>query len=113
VQLQQSLALLHIAFAPGQILGVARVDQVHLKTTFFQNVVQGNSVDPGRLHRYRHYSTTLQPVRQPIQIGRETPELAYWFRISIRTHRHIVGSVTYVNPCGLGVNHIQPRVVGL
>jgi len=59
------------------------------------------------------HSTTLQPVRQPMQIGRETLELAYRFRISIRTHRHIMGSVTYVNPSGLRVNHVQPRVVGL
>jgi hypothetical protein len=106
VQLQQPLAFLHIAFAPRQIFGVARVDQVHLKTPFFQNVVQGNPVDPGRLHRYRRYATTVQPVRQPMQIGRETLEPAYWFRISIRTHRHIVGSVAYVNPRGLGVNHV-------
>jgi hypothetical protein len=41
-----------------------------------------------------------------MQIGRETLEPAYWFRISIRTHRHIVGSVAYVNPRGLGVNHV-------
>jgi hypothetical protein len=48
-----------------------------------------------------------------MQIGRETLELAYRFQISIRTHRHIMGSVTYVNPSGLRVNHVQPRVVGL
>jgi hypothetical protein len=41
-----------------------------------------------------------------MQIGRETLEPAYWFRISIRTHRDIVGSVAYVNPRGLGVNHV-------
>jgi len=49
------------------------------------------------------HSTTLQPVRQAMQIGRETIELAYRFQISIRTHRHIMGSVTYVNPGGLRV----------
>ena len=38
-----------------------------------------------------------------MQIGRETLELAYRFRISIRTHRHIMESVTYVNPSGLRV----------
>ena len=59
------------------------------------------------------HSTTLQPVRQAMQIGRETIELAYRFQISIRTHRHIMGSVTYVNPSGLRVNHVQPRVIGL
>jgi hypothetical protein len=40
---------LYIAFAPGQVLGVARIHQIDFKTPFFKNVVERNPIHPGRL----------------------------------------------------------------
>ena len=51
VEFQQPLALLHVAFTPGEILGVPRVHQIDLKAPALQDLVQRNPVDARRLHR--------------------------------------------------------------
>ena len=64
VELQQPLALLHVALAPGEILGVPRVHQIDLKAPSVEDLVQRNPVDAGRLHRDGGHAALLQPVRQ-------------------------------------------------
>ena len=59
VELQQPLALLHVALAPGEILGVPRVHQIDLKAPRVEDLVQRNPIDAGRLHRDRGHPTVL------------------------------------------------------
>jgi hypothetical protein len=47
VELQQPLALLDVALAPGEILGVPRVHQIDLEATCVEDLVQRNPVDAG------------------------------------------------------------------
>src|SRR5690349_17405178 len=73
-----------------QVLGVARIDQIHFKAAVFQNLVQWNPIHSSRLHGYRLYSTTLQPVGETMQFRRRTLKPAYWFWISVRPHRDVM-----------------------
>ena len=59
VELQQPLALLHVALAPGEILGVPRVHQIDLEAPRVEDLVQRNPVDAGRLHRDRGHAALL------------------------------------------------------
>jgi hypothetical protein len=59
VELQQPLALLHVALAPGEILGVPRVHQIDLEASRVEDLVQRNPVDAGRLHRDRGHAALL------------------------------------------------------
>ena len=47
VELQQPLALRHVALAPGKILGVPRVHQIDLEAPRVEDLVQRNPVDAG------------------------------------------------------------------
>ena len=67
VELQQPLALLHVALAAGEILGVPRVDQIDLQAARLQDLVQRNPIDARGLHRHGGHPTLHQPVRQAMQ----------------------------------------------
>jgi hypothetical protein len=45
VQALDPLAVLHIALAPGHILGLARIDQNDVKAPALQNLKQGNPIN--------------------------------------------------------------------
>ena len=62
VQLLQPLAILYIALAPRYVLDMARVNQHHLKTALFENLVQRYPVNTRRLHRHRLNPTQAQPI---------------------------------------------------
>ena len=111
VELQQPLALLDVGLAPGEILGVPRVHQIDLKAPSVEDLVQGNPVDAGRLHRDRGHAALLQPVRQTMQVGRETLKPTDRVGIPIWPDRDVMRAVADVDPGGVGVHHLQPRVI--
>ena len=102
VQLQQPLALLHVALAPGQILRVAGVDQIDLESAGVEDLVQRHPIDAGRLHRDRRHAALLEPVGQPMQVGRETLEPAHRIGVAIRSDGDVVGAVATSMPAALG-----------
>src|SRR5215216_6375160 len=108
MQLQQPLTLLHIALAPGQVLGMSRVYQIYREATFFQNLVQRNPIHTRRLHRYGLDSACLQPVRQTVQVRGEAFEPAYRLWVSVRTHCYVMGHIAHVDPVGLGCMTSSP-----
>jgi hypothetical protein len=59
VELQQPLALLHIALSAGEILGVPRVHQDRRQVRGPPRSHQGNPIDAGRLHRDGGHPTVL------------------------------------------------------
>jgi hypothetical protein len=112
VELQQPLALLDVALAPREILGVPRVHQINLKAPSVEDLVDRNPVDAGRLHRDRGHAALLQPVGQPMQVGGEALKATNRVGIPIRPDRDVVGAVADVDPGGVGMHHVQPRVIG-
>ena len=63
---------------------MARVDQEDLEATGFEDFIQGDPVDAGRLHRDARHAASREPVGEPMKIGRETPEGTDRFRIALR-----------------------------
>jgi hypothetical protein len=110
VELQQPLALLHVALAPGKILGVARVHQIDLKASRVEDLVQRDPIDAGRLHRDGGHAAVLEPVREPMQVRRETVKPADRVGISIRPDRDVMRAVADVDARGVRMHHLQARV---
>ncbi len=46
-----------------------------------------------------------------MQVRREAFEPAHRLSILVRPHGYIMGAVAHVDPCGSGMQHIQPRVL--
>jgi hypothetical protein len=111
VELQQPLALLHIALAPGEILGVPRVHQIDLKAPRVEDLVHGNPVDAGRLHGDGGHPAVLQPVRQTMQVRGETVKPADRVWVPIWPDGDVMRTVADVDPSGVGMHHLQARVL--
>jgi hypothetical protein len=62
VELLQPLAILHVAFAARNMLGLPRVDQHHLKARFFELLEQRNPVDTRRFHRHGFDPAAFEPL---------------------------------------------------
>jgi hypothetical protein len=66
VQLQEPLAFLHVALAPGQVLGVPRVDQIDLEAARLEDFVHGDPLDPGGLQGDGRDTALQEPVGEPL-----------------------------------------------
>jgi len=69
------------------MLGISRVDQHDFKSALLEDLVDWDPVDPSGLHGDRAHATSLEPVRQALQITSEGPEAAHRLSIAIRRHR--------------------------
>src|SRR5678816_2992729 len=92
---------------------MARVHQIDLETTLFEDLIERNPIDAGRLHGYRLYPTTLQPVGHPMQVSCKTLKPAYWLVISIRRHGDVMRTVPHINSRSMRMNHLQAWLFGL
>src|SRR5262244_378871 len=113
VQLHEPLTLLYVALAPRQILRLPRINQIHFKTSFFQNVVDCNPVHSRRLQGYRPNRTLLQPDRHLLQFRRCTSEATHGLAVPCRRHSHIVRFVADINTCGVRMHDFQTEVFAL
>ena len=111
MQLQQPLALLHVALAARQIPGVPRVDQVHLQAGFLQHVIQRDPIHSRRLHRHRHNAVFLQKHRQFPKVRGEASEPPHRLRAFVRRNRDIVLAIAYIDPGRVAMHHVQPGIV--
>ena len=107
------LTLLYVTFAPGQILRVPGIHQVHFETRLFENVVCGDPIDSGGLHGDGSYPALLQPIGHRLQLRRGAPAAPDRLGISARRYRHVVRFVADINPCGIGMEHFQGEVFAL
>src|SRR5450759_3299507 len=107
MQLLQPLAVQYVRLAPGYILQMPRIHQKDADTALFQDLVQGDPVDPGRLHRHRIHPTGFQPVGQPLQILGKNPKTAYTLFVAVWRHGYIDLLPTDINPGGIRVDLIQ------
>jgi len=106
MQLHQPLALLHIAFAPRQILRLPRVHQVDFQTHLLEEVVHWDPVHARGLHGYGPNSALLQPIGHGSQLGCRAPEVPHRLAVVVRRDRHVVGFVADVNAGGVGMDEL-------
>src|SRR5664280_1624046 len=108
----QPLRIADVSLASGHVLGVARIDKEHGKSTGIEKLKNWNPVHAGRFHNDRLDATFLKPIYQPMQIGRECTEAAYRLRRAIRPYGSHVHSRPYVDGSRVWVDH-QHRAVDL
>src|SRR6476469_4726926 len=82
----QPLRITNIGLAPGDVLGIAGVDKKHSETTCIEKLENRYPVDAGRFHDDGLDAAFRKPVYQPMEIGREGSEAAYWLSRAIRPY---------------------------
>ena len=107
VQLPEPFAIADIALAPRDVFDVARVDQEDLEATGFEDFIQGDPVDAGRLHRDARHAASREPVGEPMKIGRETPEGTDRFRIALRWNCDEMLGRAAIDPSDIHVDLLQ------
>ncbi len=112
MQLQQPLTLLHVALAPRQVLRVPGVDQIDLEPAAVQDVIERQPIHPGRLQGNGRHAAVLEPIGEPMQVGRKAVKPAHGIGIAIGPDGHVVGAVADVDARGVGMDHVESRIRG-
>ena len=107
VQLLDPLAIQDVALASRHVLQPAGLDQLHLETPPFQQLEQGDPIDPGGLHGDRRHAALRQPVGDGLQVRGEGAEGPYGLRVaSLRNTDEMHGGPN-VDACGVEVDLLQ------
>jgi hypothetical protein len=109
VQALQPFSVADVSFASRHVLRVPGVDHHHLEPALLQNFEDRDPVDPGGLHGDRFYSTTGEPVRQPMKVIGESLERPDRFRVAIRANGRDMHGGTDVDRGRGGMNRGQTR----
>src|SRR5216683_5743793 len=105
----QPLAVFDVALAPAHVVHVVGIDQHHLQPALLEYFVNGDPVDPGRLHRHRLDATLHQPVGEVMEVGGEGAEFSYWLGVAVARYGHVVAGRSTVDACGVGLNALEQR----
>ena len=84
-------------------------NQHHLEAPFFQHAEQGYPVHPSRLHDHGLHAALRQPLRQTVQVGRESLKLAHRLFGPIGGNCHIVAGGAHVDAPSVQVQLGQLR----
>jgi hypothetical protein len=106
----QPLRIADIGLASRHVLGIARVDKEHSEPSCIEKLKNRNPVDAGRFHDDGLDAAFHKPVDQPMQIGREGAEAAYWLRRAICSDSSHVHRRSDVNGSRVRVDHGQGAV---
>src|SRR5665647_3511729 len=101
----QPLRIADVGLASGHVLGIARIDKEHSKSTGIEKLENWNPVDAGRFHNDCLDATFLKPIYQPMQIGREGTEAAHRLRRAICPYGSHVHSRPDVDGSRVRVDH--------
>ena len=101
MQLLDPLAVQDGAFAAGHAFHVAGVDEQDLDPARLEDLVEGDPVDPRRLHGDRVNPARLEPGGQRGEIMGETRELPHGLVVPIVGHRHPVARAPDVDARGV------------
>ena len=110
VQLQQPLTLLHVGLAPGQILRVPGVDEIHVQTARVEDLVEWDPVDAGGLHGDGRDPTLLEPIRQAMEIRGKAVKPSHRLGIALGSDGDVVRAVADVNPRGVRMHHLEAGI---
>src|ERR1700731_1103131 len=79
----QPLCIADIGFAPGDVLGITRINEKYRKATSVEELENRNPVDAGRFHDNGLDATFLKPVHQLMKVCRESTESPHGLRRTI------------------------------
>ena len=85
------------------------IDEVHLEAACLEDFVDGDPIDPGRLHRHAGDPARRQPVRQPMEIGRERRKRSHGRGVAIGWHGHEMFGGAAINSGDVRVDPLQHR----
>jgi len=111
VQLLEPLAVEDVGLASGNSPDVPGIDQQHFDPAFFEDLVERDPVDPGRLHGHRLDPTRLEPVGQREELVREALELAHRLLVPIVGHRDPVALASDVDAGGVEVDLLEDSLL--
>jgi hypothetical protein len=103
----QPFRVADVGFAPGHVLGVARVNHHHLETPLLEDLEDRDPVNPGRFHDHGFHSTTSEPVRQAMKIIGKSPERLDGLLVTVRADGRDMHGGTNINRRRGGVNPRQ------
>src|SRR5258705_13916690 len=101
VQLLEPLTIKDIRLAAGDVLNVARIDQLYFESTSLEQFEQRDPVNTSRFHRHGSDATLLQPSGQGLEVTSKSAKLA---------HRKWIPSFGYCHQVLLGPD-INPRSI--
>ena len=105
MQLLQPLAIQHVGLAARHVLHAPGIHQDHREAPLFQHTEQRYPVHAGGLHGHGLHTALRQPVRQTVQVPRESLKLLYRLLGPIGGYRHIVAGGPHVN-----ARHVQVQL---
>lgn len=77
MELAQPLAIQHIGFAAGYVLGRTGIHHDHGEAALFQQVEEGNPIDARGFQGHRRHATGVEPVGEGAEIGGVRAEFAH------------------------------------
>ena len=107
MQFLEPLAVDDIGFPTRDVFHVTRVDEDHVEAPRFQDLVEGNPVDPGGFHRHGGDAARGEPVGQAMEIRRERGERAHRGRVPVRGHGDIMHGGAAIDARGIGIQALQ------
>lgn len=105
MQVLDPLAVRNIRLSSGNVLDVVGVYDPNVNFSLLQNLEQGNPIHARRLHRDRPNPALLQPVGQPLQIGREGLKALNGFRVSVARYGNEYLRCTNVDSGSIGLDN--------
>lgn len=88
MQRLEPLGIVDVGLAPGDVFDVARVGHDHADATGLEDLVEGDPIDPGRLHRHGVDTAGHQPLGEAMQIARKALEGPHRLGIPLRRDGH-------------------------
>jgi hypothetical protein len=107
VELLDPLAIGHIALASGDSLDVSCVDEEDLDSALFEDLVEGDPIDPRGLHGDGVDAAGLEPVGQCDEFVCEALELTHGLLVPIFGNRDPVAFAPDVDSSGVEVDLLE------
>ena len=107
MQLLEPLGVIDVGLAPGDMLDVARVGHDHADATGLEDLIEGDPIDAGRLHRHGVDAAGHQPVGEAMQITREALEGPHRLGILLGRDGHDMELGADVDARRLRIEHRQ------
>ena len=85
VQPLQPLRIADVRLPSRHVLGVTGIDHHDVKSALFQNLEDGDPIDPSRIHGDRLDPTASEPVCQSFQVTGKSTERPHRLFVAIRT----------------------------
>jgi hypothetical protein len=91
---------------------VPGVDQIDLEPAGVEDVVERQPIHAGRLQRDGGHPTLLEPIGEPMEIGRKTLKSTHGMRIAVGPDGDVMDAVADVNARGVRMDEVESGTRG-